>query len=103
VTTGNTNTVCASTIALRLNNQPSDPNGPVRDNNKYTNKPTTTEGKASKVLSTVSNASRPVKRATPSQAPSTTPMLHAIAVASTLTHSERPTMDQSTGSNSVSK
>jgi hypothetical protein len=89
----------ANTIALRLNNQPKKPRGPVRDNNKYTNNPTTTEGNAKKVLSTVSSASRPANRDTPNQAPKTTPKLQAMAVASTLTQSDRPTMDQSTGSN----
>jgi hypothetical protein len=71
----------------------------VRDNNKYTNNPTTTDGKANRVLSKVNNTPRPLKRATPSHAPNTTPTLHAKVVARTLTHRERPTMDQSTGSN----
>jgi len=86
-------------MALRLNNQPKNPKGPVRDNSKYTNNPTTTDGKANKVLSTVNNTSRPANRATPNQAPNTTPKPHAMAVASVLTHKERATMDQSKGSN----
>jgi hypothetical protein len=90
-------------MALRLNNQPKGPNGPVRDRSKYTNKPTTTEGSASKVLSTVNNASRPENLATPNQAPNTKPMLHAMTVANKLTQSERPTIDQSAGFKSVSK
>jgi hypothetical protein len=50
------------------------------------------------VLSTVSNASRPTNRATPSQAPNTTPAVQAMLQLSELTHNERPTMDHSTGS-----
>ena len=86
-------------MALMLNSHPKKPNGPVRDSKRYTNKPTTTEGKANKVLSTVNSTPRPLKRTTPNQAPKATPRPHAMALASTLTHSERPTMDHSTGSN----
>jgi hypothetical protein len=86
-------------MAFKLNNQPNAPKGPLRDNSKYTNKPTTTEGNANKVLSSVSTASRPAKRATPNHAPTTMPKPHAMAQAQTLTHNERATMDQSSGSN----
>ena len=51
------------------------------------------------VYSKVSSSPRPLNRATPNQAPNTTPTLQAMALASTLTHSERPTMDHKTGSN----
>jgi len=98
VTTGKTKTACANTIALRLKSQPKKPNGPERDSIKYTNKPTTTEGKANKVLSTVNTASRPAKRATPNQAPKTKPNAHANVVLRLLTHNERATIDHNKGS-----
>jgi hypothetical protein len=85
-------------MALKLNIQPRKPSGPVRDSNRYTTSPTTTEGKASKVLSTVSSASRPAKRATASHAPSTRPSPQASRQAVALTASERPTMVHSHGS-----
>ncbi len=83
---------CASTIALKLNSHPSDPSGPLRDSSKYTTSPTTTDGTASKVLSTASTAPRPANRATPSQAPSTSPPTLASTNAMALTASDRPTI-----------
>jgi hypothetical protein len=88
-------------MALKLNNQPKKPNGPERESSKYTTNPTTTEGTAKKVLSTVSTAPRPTKRATPSQAPSTMPMQQASAHAVALTANERHTMDRRVGSHAA--
>ena len=102
VATGNTSTAWASTMALKLNNQPRYPKGPERDSSKYTTNPTTTEGTAKAVLSKVSTRPRPANRATPSQAPSTKPRLHASAQAQALTASERPTMARNRGSSETS-
>ncbi|MNV11230.1 hypothetical protein D3C71_1017890 [compost metagenome] len=85
-------------MALKLNSQPSEPSGPLRESTRYTTSPTTTDGTASKVLSTASTAPRPAKRATPSQAPSTRPTPQAIRHAVALTDKERPTMVHRTGS-----
>ena len=73
VTTGTTSTTCATTMAWKVNIQPRKPSGPLRDSSRYTSSPTTTEGSASSVLSSVSTTLRPRKRVTPSQAPATTP------------------------------
>ena len=61
---------CAITIAFSENSHPNSPNGPERDSSRYTTRPTTTDGSARQVFSTVSTAPRPRKRATPSHAPS---------------------------------
>src|SRR3989339_1159834 len=61
-------------------------------------RPTTTEGTAKNVLSSVSTTPRPAKRATPSQAPSTSPRLQASAQAVALTDKERPTIASSSAS-----
>ena len=85
-------------MALKLNSQPKKPSGPERDKSRYTSSPTTTEGTASKVFKPVSTTSRPAKRATPSQAPSTSPKPQASRQAVALTASERPTMSSKAGS-----
>ena len=99
VTTGNTSSPCASTIALKLNSQPRNPKGPERDSNRYTTRPITTEGTANMVLSKVSSTGRMAKRATPRPAPSTSPALQASAQAVALTSRERPTMANRPASN----
>ena len=86
-------------MALKLNSQPRKPSGPLRDSSRYTSRPTTTDGNASNVLSTVSTLSRPVKRVTPSQAPNASPKPHPIRQAVPLTASERPTTVHRPGSN----
>jgi hypothetical protein len=73
----------------------------VRDSSRYTTSPTTTDGKASAVLSKASTAPRPLKRDTPSQAPSNRPQPEAIAQAQALTASDRQTMLASMASSEV--
>src|SRR3546814_6673643 len=64
-------------MALNENSQPRKPSGPECDSSRYTTRPTTKEGKASDVLSSVRTMPRPRKRATASQAPPTMPTLQA--------------------------
>ena len=81
---GTTNTVCAITMAVGVKSKPHSPSGPERDSNKYTSKPTTTEGKASKVLTNHTSNAWPGQRATakpaPKLRPKTMPMRQALAL-----------------------
>jgi hypothetical protein len=64
-------------------------------------KPTTTDGKAKKVLRTVSTIALPVKRDTPKYAPSEIPIKQPIKHAVALTPSDLPAMVQRPGSREV--
>src|SRR3546814_3368106 len=82
-------------MALNENSQPRKPSGPECDSSRYTTRPTTTEGKASDVLSSVRTMPRPRKRATASQAQPNMPTLQASRDEQALTASERVMMDRS--------
>ena len=103
VTTGITSTTWAITMAWKVNIQPRKPSGPERDSSKYTTKPTTTDGKASKVFSTVNTMCRPGKPDTPSHAPTSRPTPQPIRQALALTPNDRPTMVHSAGSKEVTR
>jgi hypothetical protein len=64
-------------------------------------KPTTTEGKAKKVFSTVRTIDLPAKRDTPKYAPKEMPMKQPIKHAVALTPSDLPAMVQRPGSREV--
>ena len=101
VTTGTTSTVCATTIAWKLNIQPRKPSGPERDSSRYTTSPTTTDGSANRVLRPASTSPRPLNRDTASQAPSHSPRPQANTQAVALTASDRRTTLHSTASPDV--
>jgi hypothetical protein len=88
-------------MALKLNNQPKNPSGPVLDSNKYMTKPTTTDGKAKKVFNTVRTNPLPVNLETPKKAPKEIPTTQPIKQAVVLTPNERPATAQSPGSRDV--
>src|SRR6516225_2075385 len=65
--------------------QPKRPNGPERDSNIYTARPTTTGGNPSSVLAITTSTSRPGKRYTASAVPSGAPIAKAHTLAVRLT------------------
>ena len=79
------------TMAVGVNRMPQEPSGPERDSSRYTTKPTTTEGSASKVFSTPTTKPWPGKRTTANQAPRASPMPAPSRQAVPLTCSDRPT------------
>jgi hypothetical protein len=79
-------------MALKENNQPRKPSGPECESSKYTTKPTTTDGRAKAVLSSVIRAERPLKSTSANHAPLEMPSTHANKQAKPLKAKDSNTM-----------
>jgi hypothetical protein len=72
-------------MAVGVNNRPSTPNGPLRDNNKNTIRPTTTGGRPINVFNINTKKLRPLNLLRASEAPKGNPIIQDIKTALILT------------------
>ena len=85
-------------MAVGVNSNPNTPNGPERDNNMYTTRPTTTGGNPINAFKTAITALRCLKRFTASQAPSGRPKIEAMTTADSVTRKDRTTISSRSAS-----
>jgi len=88
----------ATTIAWRVQYQLRSPNGPLRQTNTATKRPTTTGGRPMPVLTSERSRLRPRKRLRPRSAPRGTPVTTESVVATPLTRSDADAASNTSGS-----